>query len=117
MNALPICYSGQRPVEVEKYSPPETLVSGNPRQVVQSFYESDAGFKTGIWSGETGAYRLDFSPSKFEFFHLVEGVVRVTADGAEPIEIRAGDACVIPAGFKGVFEIVEDARKYYAIAE
>ena len=114
----PVQYSKLNPVEIEKYSPAETLVEGNPKQVVQSFFDSgDTHFKTGIWSGEKGAYRLEFSDTKYEFFYLVEGVVRVTADGGTPGEYRAGDACVIPAGFKGVFEIVEPARKYYAIGE
>lgn len=115
---LPLQYSATTPVIVEKYSPPETLVKGNPKQRVQSFFEAPEGrFKTGIWSGETGAYRLEFGPSKHEFFVLLSGHVRVIPDGGAASDYRAGEACVIPAGFRGVFEIVEDASKHYAISE
>lgn len=118
MPVTPIRYSTTNPPRVEKYAPEAMRVAGNPKQAVLSYFESgDARFKTGIWSGEKGAYRLEFGPDKHEFFFLVDGVVRVTADGGAPCEIRAGDACVIPPGFSGVFEIVEDARKYYAIVE
>lgn len=114
----PVQYSSTQPTVIEKYSPPETLVKGNPKQRVQSFFEAaSGGFKTGIWSGETGAYRLEFGPTKHEFFVILSGHVRVIPDGGEATDYRTGDACVIPAGFHGVFEIVEDASKHYAIAE
>lgn len=114
----PIDYAALSPVPLEKYSPAETLVDGNPLQVVLSYFEAAGGrFKTGIWSGEKGAYRLEFGPTKHEFFIVTEGHVRVTPDGGEASDYRAGEACVIPAGFQGVFAIIENARKYYAIGE
>lgn len=114
----PIQYSSSNPVAIEKFSPPETLVKGNPRQLVESYFESaDGRFRTGIWSGERGAYRLEFGAAKHEFFILLAGHVRLTPDDGPATDYRPGDACVVPAGFRGVFEILEDARKHYAVSE
>lgn len=114
----PISYSTTTPIKVEKYAPTEMLVSGNPKQEVLNYYDSgDNKFKTGIWSGEIGSYRLEFGETKHEFFLLIEGVVRVTEDGGKSYELRAGDACVIPPNFIGIFEIIENAKKYYVISE
>jgi uncharacterized cupin superfamily protein len=41
----------------------------------------------------------------------------VPAGGGEPMTVRQGDAFVIPAGFKGVWEVIERTRKHYAIYE
>ncbi len=115
---LPIQYASRSPVVTEKYAPSELLVKGNPKQILESYFVSDDGrFRTGIWSGERGAYRLEFGATKHEFFLVLDGHVRVTPDGGPASDYRAGEACVIPAGFRGVFEIVERARKHYAIYE
>jgi hypothetical protein len=41
----------------------------------------------------------------------------ITSDDGLVRTIRAGDAFVSPAGFSGTWEVLEPARKYYAIYE
>ena len=116
MSSLPIEFAGLSPAGVVKYSPPESLVNGNPRQVVQTFYESaEHSFRSGIWQGEIGAYRLDYPVGKHEFFYITEGRVRVTPDEGGASEYGPNDACLLPPGFKGVFEILEAAKKYFVV--
>jgi uncharacterized cupin superfamily protein len=111
-------YANLTPEKIEKYSPAETLVKGNPKQFVEVFYQDDTSkFRSAIWEGEPGAYRLTFAPNKHEFFYLLSGKVRVHSEDGSTIDVGAGESCVIPGGFNGVFEIIEHARKHAVVAE
>jgi uncharacterized cupin superfamily protein len=113
-----IKYADQKPERIEKYSPPETLVKGNPRQHSTVYFTDPQNrFKTVFWEGEPGAYRLTFPADKHEFFHLVTGKVRVHSADGSVIDLVAGDTCVLPGGFDGVFEIIEAASKHAVVAE
>lgn len=92
------------------------LINGAPRQTVANAY-SDPGnaFHCGVWEGEVGAWRVAYT--EHEFCHLLAGRVRVLADGGSETLLVAGDSFVIPAGFEGVWEVLEPARKLYAVYE
>lgn len=94
----------------------ERLVAGTPMQTVANAY-SDAGnaFHCGLWEGEVGAWRVSYS--EHEFCHLLAGSVRLYGDDGSDVTVRAGDSFVIPAGFQGVWEVLEPARKLYAVYE
>jgi uncharacterized protein len=94
----------------------ERLISGHPAQAVANAYSSpDQHFHSGIWEGDLGAWRVRYS--EHELCHMLAGKVRMTGDdGSETIFI-AGDSFVIPAGFEGVWEVLEPARKLYAVYE
>lgn len=94
----------------------ERLVAGTPMQTIANAY-SDAGnaFHCGIWEGEAGAWRVSYS--EHEFCHLLAGCVRLRGDDGSDITLRAGDSFVIAAGFQGVWEVLEPARKLYAVYE
>ena len=94
----------------------ERLVSGSPTQAVDNAY-SDPGeaFHCGIWEGDVGAWRVRYT--EHELCHMLAGKVRMVAeDGSETI-VMAGDSFVIPAGFEGVWEVLEPAKKLYAVYE
>ena len=102
----------------EKFSPPETLVRGNPRQIVEIYLDlPDQGIKAGFWEGEEGAYRLEFGPEKVEHFTLLEGLLRVHNSDGSYADLKPGDTCVLPGGFTGVFEILAPAKKQFVITE
>ena len=95
----------------------ERLVSGTPMQAVANTY-SDAGnaFHCGVWEGEVGAWRVQYT--EHEFCHLLSGRVRLHDDaGGDAVVLEAGQSFVVPAGFSGVWEVLEPARKLYAIYE
>lgn len=96
--------------------PPERLVSGNPASRTWNLYAApDGKFFSGIWESTPGAWRIEYT--EHEFCHILDGVSRITAEGGVPMTVKAGDAFVIPAGFRGVWEVVERTRKHYAIYE
>ena len=55
--------------------------------------------------------------TEHEFCHLLAGRVRlVDAAGIEAM-FGPGESFVIPAGFEGLWEVLEPARKLYAVYE
>ena len=48
---------------------------------------------------------------------MLAGRVRMTGDDGRETVVAAGDSFVIPAGFSGIWEVLEPARKLYAVYE
>lgn len=67
----------------------------------------------GIWRSKPN--RLEVTYARDEFCLIVEGEVHLT-DAAGRTEIyRAGDAFVVPAGFKGVWDMPVAVVKHYVL--
>jgi len=111
-----IAFDGPLP-DVQEYRPPsERVLAGDPLQRVWNVFSSaDGRFNSGIWECAVGRWRVAFTEN--EFCHLLAGVIAVTGDDGSERIFRAGDAFVSPAGFTGVWDVREAARKYYAIYE
>ena len=100
------------------YPKPERRVVGNPKRTTWNHYTNESGeVFAGAWSCEVGSWRIEFGPTEDEFFFVTQGKVRITDDGGKVVEIGAGQSLVIPAGFKGIFEVVEPVTKHYMIVE
>ncbi|MGD9944739.1 MAG: cupin domain-containing protein [Burkholderiaceae bacterium] len=110
---------GDEPVAaVEDRPAPERLLNGNPRRLTWNWFEAgERGLSAGRWQCEVGAWRIRFGPAKDEFFHVIEGRVRLHGPGGRVVDVGPGEAAVIPAGFEGVFEVVEPVTKHYVLVE
>lgn len=98
----------------ESPTPLEKCIKGQPLQRTwHQFTSSDEKFFAGTWEAEPGAWSVSYSEN--EYFRILGGhsVLR-DRNGAER-QLRAGDDVVIPAGFEGVWEVVETTRKIYVI--
>jgi len=106
------------PTPVVDHPRPDRLVAGNPDRTTWTHYSAAPGdFDCGIWECEPGAWRIAFAPGKEEFFHVISGRLRITSHAGEAREFGPGDACVIPAGFEGVFEVIEHVRKHFVVID
>ena len=106
----------QRETTVD-YPRADRLVNGNPKRLTQSLYEHP-NMNCGIWQCEVGAWNIVFSDNKQEFFQIIEGIVRIhDAQTQSFIEVKAGEAGIIPPSFKGTFEVVEAVKKYFVVVE
>ena len=95
----------------------ERLVQGNPKRLTESLYEHP-NMNCGIWQCEIGAWNIVFADNKQEFFTVIEGLVRLHDEKTKSfVEIKAGDAGIIPPSFTGTFEVIEAVKKYYVIVE
>ena len=101
----------------EPYRPPaDRILAGDPVQRVWNLHSSDDGhFHSGVWECQPGKWRVVFTET--EFCHLLEGVIVVTSQDGATRRFVAGEAFVSPSGFEGTWEVVELARKRYAIYE
>ena len=95
----------------------ERLVQGNPKRLTQSLYEHP-NMSCGIWECEVGAWNIVFADNKQEFFNVIEGIVRLHHTASHSfVEIKAGEAGIIPPSFVGTFEVVEKVKKYFVVVE
>lgn len=93
---------------------PDNVMEGKPQTLTQNLFTNDEEkFFCGIWASTRGKWRVVYS--EHEFCQILSGKVVLTPDGGRPEIYTAGDAFVIPAGFKGTWETIEPVRKHYAI--
>lgn len=94
---------------------PEKLVSGTPSTRTRLDYSSPGErFHVGHWESTVGAWRVQYDEA--ELCSILAGRVRLTdsRDGTEA-SYGPGDNFVVPAGFSGIWEVVEPVRKLFAI--
>jgi uncharacterized protein len=104
-------------VAAESTAPaPDRLLAGDPRQQVANHYsDTTQQFFSGVWSSTPGKWRIRYTES--EFCCLVRGRVVLENLAGERWEFGAGAGFVVPAGFEGSWEVLEDCTKFYAIFE
>lgn len=111
-------FRNQAPLPEYDHPREERRLEGNPRRTTWNHFTNATGeVHAGIWACEKGSWRIAFPPNKDEYFHVLEGRCRVIDELGQAAEAGPGDALVIPAGFKGVFEVLEPVRKHYVIVE
>ena len=87
-----------------------------PKQTARNLFTDATGrFSSGIWSSTRGAWRVAYTEN--ELCVLTQGRVRITGKSGRIWTFGPGDCFVVPAGFEGLWEVLEDARKFYAIFE
>ena len=108
-----IVLAGEVPVE-ESTPAADRLLSGDPRQRVWNFFsDTTQQFHVGRWSSKPGRWRVVYTEN--ELCVMTAGRVALHGPGAQRHEFSAGDAFVIPAGFEGSWEVLEECSKIYAI--
>ena len=98
------------------YPNPDRRIDGNPaRTTFNHFTNSTGEVFAGEWTSEVGSWRIEFGATEDEFFFVTQGRVRIIGDSGQTTELAAGQSIVIPAGFRGIFEVVEPVKKHYMI--
>jgi len=94
----------------------DRLLTGDPRQQISNYF-SDATqqFHSGVWSSTRGKWRIRYTES--EFCCLTRGRVVLENTEGHRWEFGPGEGFVVPAGFEGTWEVVEDCTKFYALFE
>ncbi|TDR33091.1 cupin domain-containing protein [Hydromonas duriensis] len=111
-------FSDTPPAPEYDHPRPDRIVSGQPKRTTWNHFTNNSGeVYMGIWSSEVGAWRIEMGATEDEYFFVTAGRGRIIAEDGETREFTVGDAVVIPAGFKGVFEVLDDLTKHYVISE
>ena len=94
----------------------DRLLEGSPHQVITNYFSDQTQqFHSGRWSSTRGKWRIRYSES--EFCCLTRGRVALENKDGQRWEFTAGDGFVVPAGFEGTWEVIEDCTKFYALFE
>lgn len=95
---------------------PAILERGKPRFTLWNYYSDPSEqFSVGVWAATRGCWRVRYT--EHEFCHLLAGRVALTNEDGQNWEFSAGDSFVVPAGFSGTWDVLENCRKVYAIFE
>jgi uncharacterized protein len=95
---------------------PDRLVSGSPvTRVSNHFNDSTQQFFAGRWSATRGKWRVRYTEN--ELCVMTAGRIVIESDAGGRNTFATGDAFVVPAGFSGTWEVLEDCSKIYAIFE
>lgn len=88
---------------------------GTPMTSGRILHDAD-GVQVGVWACTPGSWELLDRPDT-ESIRLLAGRARLTnaADGSS-VELGAGDVLVLPKGWSGRWEILEDVRKLYVLS-
>ena len=102
-------------VAVEESAPAtDRLLAGHPRQSIWNYFSDSSGqFHAGRWSSTTGRWRVRYTEN--ELCVLTAGRVALQGAAGERFVFAAGDAFIVPAGFEGTWEVLEECSKIYAI--
>ncbi|HKU90550.1 MAG TPA: cupin domain-containing protein [Steroidobacteraceae bacterium] len=94
----------------------DRILEGSPRQAISNYF-SDATqqFHSGRWSSTRGKWRIRYTES--EFCCLTKGRVALENQAGQRWEFGVGEGFVVPAGFEGTWEVIEDCTKFYALFE
>ena len=97
---------------------PERSISGNPQRTTWNHFTNDSGeVFMGVWTSEVGAWRIEMGATEDEYFYVIAGRGRLISEEGEIREFAVGDAVIIPAGFKGTFEVIDTLTKHYVITD
>jgi uncharacterized cupin superfamily protein len=104
-------------VAVEASEPgADRLLAGQPRLEVRNYFgDASQQFFCGRWSATRGKWRVRYSEN--ELCVMTAGRVILESVSGERTSFGSGEAFVVPAGFEGTWEVVEDCSKIYAIFE
>lgn len=95
---------------------PEKLAAGSGEQAVWNVFSDTTGqFHCGLWEGAVGTLRVAYTEN--ELCVLLSGHIELADEAGAVRGFAAGDAFVIPAGFRGEWRTLEACRKIYAIFE
>jgi uncharacterized cupin superfamily protein len=104
-------------VAAEVSEPPaDRLIAGTPELRVQNHYtDGTQQFFAGRWAATRGKWRVRYTEN--ELCVMTAGRVVIESSSGERSTFGPGDAFVVPAGFSGTWEVLEDCAKIYAIFE
>jgi uncharacterized cupin superfamily protein len=105
------------PVATQTSEPaPDRLVTGKPVMRVSNYFgDTTRQFFAGRWAATRGKWRVVYTEN--ELCVMTAGRVVIASASGERNTFVAGDAFVVPAGFSGTWEVLEDCSKIYAIFE
>ena len=95
---------------------PDRVVDGDPQHETQMHFESeDKALLAGSWTSTPGKWHA--FTDRDEFCYIIYGHCRLISESGESNTYKTGDAFLIPNGFRGYWEVIEETRKHFVIRQ
>jgi hypothetical protein len=99
---------------LEPWGPPANVLAGRPAISGKTLFTSfDGSLNVGLWQCTPGKWRVAFSQD--ELCVMLAGRLVVTDPAGKFRRFGPGDAFMVPAGFRGTWEVVETVRRLFAV--
>lgn len=110
----PIRLDLKQPIATDGTIDAERITQGSPRVGHISAYDRpEKGIYMGQWASEPGAWKISYTED--ELVVVLSGRGELLSEDGSVFAYKAGDAFVIPSGFKGQWVTIESTRKIYSI--
>jgi uncharacterized cupin superfamily protein len=86
---------------------------GSQTSAIEWYADPTGAFSAGFWSSAVWSAKVSYTED--EFCLLLEGTVALTDAAGHTETYEAGDAFLIPAGFKGTWSSLTPVRKFYVM--
>ncbi len=96
-----------------RFDPATKGEPGGAPSATEWYADPTGAFSAGFWSSAIWSAQVNYTED--EFCLLLEGEVRLTDAAGHAETYRAGDAFLIPAGFKGTWSSLTPVRKFYVM--
>jgi len=95
---------------------PDRAIGKAPRRLTKECHGAEGGaLSMGEWECEPGAWKINFHPRRHEFFQVLRGRLQIISESGDILDFAAGEAGVIPAGFRGEFHVLDYVHKRYVM--
>jgi uncharacterized cupin superfamily protein len=92
------------------------MLGGSPQQILSNHFSDPSGqFHVGFWEAEIGEWKVNYT--EYEYCEILQGRILMRDRNGVELTVGAGDRFVIEAGYQGVWQVLEYARKVYVIFE
>ena len=92
----------------------DCVIEGDPQHKSALFFENASGdLIAGTWTSTPGKWHA--FTNRDEFCYIISGHVRLISEEGSAQTFKAGDAFLIPNGFRGYWEVIETTTKHYVI--
>jgi uncharacterized cupin superfamily protein len=96
------------------FAPKPTSIEGDQVEATHTLWTSpDGRLEIGIWECTPGRFTADRSQAA-EFCHFLSGAVEMRHHDGRVQRLGAGDALMLPKGWKGEWVLTQRTRKIYA---
>lgn len=107
-------FTGLEGLDLGALSDKPTTLDPGQKEAAQALWTSpDGALEIGVWEATPGRFTADRSAAA-EFCYFLQGRIVMTHRDGTRRELGAGDAIMLPRGWKGTWEITEHTRKIYA---
>lgn len=96
-----------------QHAPKATATTEGMSEASLEVWSADS-LDVGVWEATPGSFTA-FRDNYHEVCQILSGSVTITSEGGDPVRVGAGDTVVMPAGWKGLWEVHETIRKTYVI--